>query len=44
MGFTEEIVPNPDWGNPTPNVDPDEWNEEDEEIIEIDDDDEDEFD
>ena len=42
MGFTEEIVPNPDWGNPTPNVDPDEWNEEDE-IIEVDDD-EDEFD
>jgi|APCry1669188970_1035186.scaffolds.fasta_scaffold314614_2 hypothetical protein len=37
MGFTEEIVPNPDWGNPTPNVNPDEWND-DEETIEVDDD------
>jgi hypothetical protein len=41
MGFTGDIVPNPDWGNPTPNVDPDEWNEEDEEIIEVDDDEDD---
>ena len=25
MSFIDPIVPNPDWGNPFPNVDPDEW-------------------
>jgi len=28
MGF---ILPEPDWGNPFPNVDPDEWIDEDDE-------------
>jgi hypothetical protein len=30
MSFIDPIVPTPDWGNPSPNVDPDEWNDEDE--------------
>jgi hypothetical protein len=25
MSGFEPIVPNPDWGNPSPSVDPDEW-------------------
>jgi hypothetical protein len=29
MSFIDPIVPNPDWGNPFPNVDPDEWEDED---------------
>jgi len=28
-GF-EPIIPNPDWGNPSPSVDPDEWIDDDE--------------
>lgn len=30
MSFIEPIVPDPDWGNPFPNVDPDEWEDDDE--------------
>lgn len=30
MSFIDPIVPTPTWGNPTPNVDPDEWSEEEE--------------
>jgi hypothetical protein len=30
MSFIDPIVPSPDWGNPSPNVDPDEFIEEDE--------------
>jgi hypothetical protein len=30
MSFIDPIVPNPDWGNPFPNVDPDEWEDDDE--------------
>jgi hypothetical protein len=30
MSFIDPIVPNPDWGNPSPNVDPTEWEEEEE--------------
>lgn len=30
MSFIEPIVPNPDWGNPFPNVEPDEWEDDDE--------------
>lgn len=41
MGFTGDIIPNPDWGNPFPNVEPEEWNDDDEEIIEIEEDDDD---
>lgn len=29
MSFIDPIVPDPDWGNPFPNVDPDEWEDED---------------
>jgi hypothetical protein len=29
MSFIDPIVPNPDWGNPFPNVEPDEWEDED---------------
>ena len=29
MSFIGPIVPNPDWGNPFPNVDPDEWEDDD---------------
>ena len=29
MSFIEPIVPDPDWGNPFPNVDPDEWEDDD---------------
>ena len=29
MSFIEPIVPNPDWGNPFPNVEPDEWEDDD---------------
>ena len=29
MSFIDPIVPNPDWGNPFPNVDPDEWKDDD---------------
>jgi hypothetical protein len=29
MSFIDPIVPNPDWGNPFPNVDPDEWEDDD---------------
>jgi hypothetical protein len=28
MSFIDPIVPTPDWGNPSPNVNPDEWVEE----------------
>jgi hypothetical protein len=31
FGFgNEPIIPEPDWGNPSPNIDPDEWVEEEE--------------
>jgi hypothetical protein len=30
MSFIDPIVPDPDWGNPFPNVDPDEWEDDDE--------------
>lgn len=30
MSFIDPIVPNPDWGNPFPNVDPEEWEDDDE--------------
>jgi hypothetical protein len=30
MSFINPIIPEPDWGNPTPNVDPDEFIDEDE--------------
>lgn len=29
MSFLDPIVPDPDWGNPFPNVDPDEWEDDD---------------
>jgi len=29
MSFIDPIVPNPNWGNPFPNVDPDEWEDDD---------------
>jgi len=29
MSFIDPIVPNPDWGNPFPNVDPNEWEDDD---------------
>ena len=29
MSFIDPIVPNPDWGNPFPDVDPDEWEDDD---------------
>ena len=29
MSFIDPIVPNPDWGNPFPNVDPEEWEDDD---------------
>jgi hypothetical protein len=29
MSFIDPIVPNPDWGNPFPNVEPEEWEDED---------------
>jgi len=29
MSFIDPIVPNPDWGNPFPNVEPDEWEDDD---------------
>jgi len=29
MSFIEPIVPNPDWGNPFPNVEPEEWEDDD---------------
>jgi len=29
MSFIDPIVPNPDWGNPFPNVNPDEWEDDD---------------
>lgn len=28
MSFFDPIVPDPDWGNPSPSIDPDEWVEE----------------
>lgn len=28
MSFIDPITPQPNWGNPFPNVDPDEWEEE----------------
>jgi len=31
MSFIDPIVPAPNWGNPSPNVNPDEWVEEEEE-------------
>jgi len=30
MSFINPIIPEPDWGNPSPNIDPDEFIEEDE--------------
>lgn len=30
MSFIDPIVPNPDWGNPNPTIDPDEWVDDDE--------------
>jgi hypothetical protein len=29
MSFIDPIVPTPDWGNPIPNVSPDEWDDDD---------------
>jgi hypothetical protein len=29
MSFIDPIVPNPDWGNPFPNVKPEEWEDDD---------------
>ena len=29
MSIIDPIVPHPDWGNPFPNVDPDEWEDDD---------------
>lgn len=29
MSFIDPIIPQPNWGTPSPNVDPDEWLEED---------------
>jgi hypothetical protein len=29
MSFIDPIVPNPDWGNPFPNVEPEEWEDDD---------------
>ena len=29
MSFIDPIVPNPDWGNPFPNLEPDEWEDDD---------------
>jgi hypothetical protein len=29
MSFIDPIVPAPDWGNPFPNVEPDEWEDDD---------------
>lgn len=29
MSFIDPIVPEPDWGNPFPNVDPEEWEDDD---------------
>jgi hypothetical protein len=29
MSFIDPIVPNPDWGNPFPDVNPDEWEDDD---------------
>jgi len=31
MSFIDPIIPDPDWGITSPNIDPDEWIEEDEE-------------
>jgi hypothetical protein len=31
MSFIDPILPEPDWGHPTPNIDPDEWVEDEEE-------------
>jgi hypothetical protein len=31
MSFIDPIVPAPNWGNPSPSVNPDEWVEEEEE-------------
>jgi hypothetical protein len=29
MSIIDPIVPHPDWGNPFPNVNPDEWEDDD---------------
>jgi hypothetical protein len=29
MSIIDPIVPHPDWGNPFPSVDPDEWEDDD---------------
>jgi hypothetical protein len=29
MSFIDPIVPTPDWGNPFPTVEPDEWEDDD---------------
>ena len=29
MSFIDPIVPDPDWGNPFPTVEPDEWEDDD---------------
>jgi hypothetical protein len=29
MSFIDPIVPTPDWGNPFPNVEPEEWEDDD---------------
>lgn len=34
MSFIDPITPQPNWGNPTPSVDPDEWVDDDEEYDE----------
>lgn len=31
MSFIEPIIPEPDWGITSPNVDPDEWEDDDDE-------------
>lgn len=33
MSFIDPIVPNPDWGNPNPTIDPDEWVDDDEQFF-----------
>jgi hypothetical protein len=37
MSFIDPVIPNPDWGNPFPNVNPTEWEEEGEEYDDSDD-------
>ena len=36
MSFIDPIVPTPDWGNPFPTVEPDEWEDDDYEYVDED--------